>query len=75
MRERIVRVWFRAEACLFSVVLKGRAGGCGVGDRAMRDRGGRRPRSGGVWAQFGWEFLRFVSYPQIRWSKTVLNRC
>lgn len=37
MRERIVRVWFRAEACLFSVVLKGRAGGCAIGAAVGRD--------------------------------------
>lgn len=55
---------------------QGDAGGgeialCAIGAAVGREPAGAEPPRGGVWVQFGWKFLRFVSYPQIKW----LERC
>lgn len=48
---------------------------CAIGAVVGREPAGAEPPRGGAWVEFDWKFLRFVSYPQIRWSEGVLNRC
>ncbi len=48
---------------------------CAIGAAIGREPAGAEPPRGGAWVRFSWKFLRFMSYPQIRRSEEVLNRC